>query len=105
MKGIRLKRRSLACIFQIVESLSIRNFPLLLSLPTLSQTVRCCIVSMLVGTNMPIRESENVTVTIKYSHVRFLNCNFDRIVHIVGTYASCSVDPSKQFLKPFPVSG
>jgi hypothetical protein len=54
---------------------------------------------------MHIRESENVTVTIKYSHVRFLNCNFDRIVHIVGTYASCSVDPRKQFWKPFPVSG
>ena len=39
-KGLRTKRRSSPCIFQIVESLSIRNFLVLFSLSTLAQTVR-----------------------------------------------------------------
>ena len=38
-KGLRSKRRSFSCIFQEVQSLSIRTFLVLLSLPTLAQTV------------------------------------------------------------------
>jgi hypothetical protein len=37
--GLRSKRRSFTCIFQVVESLSICRFLVLLSQPTLPQTV------------------------------------------------------------------